>query len=51
MVLNALSKVDITAELFTVSAAEESAENWDLSTSLNGECDILSAVGEVYMKY
>lgn len=47
MVLDALSKVDITAELFTVNAAKESAENWNGSATLDGECDVLGAVGEV----
>ena len=47
MVLNTLGKIDITAELFTVDTAEESAEDWDLSTTFDGEFDVLSAAGEI----
>lgn len=49
MVLDALRKVDVTTELLTIVAAKEGAENWDLSTTLNGEGDVLGTVGEVYV--
>jgi hypothetical protein len=48
-VLEALSKVDVGLAPVSVGGLEGSTENGDGSTTLNGEADVLSALGEVWI--
>lgn len=49
LVLDSFGKVDVSAEELAVLVAETSTEDWDLSTSLNGEVNVLSGVRELFI--
>jgi hypothetical protein len=46
VIKNALAQVEITLVTIAIAVKEDSAKNWNLAVTLDGEVDVLSRVGE-----